>query len=387
MLLTLLDRKPVRFAAMLIALVLALPWPHLGIMAQAAKVAFGACLLTFAVMPWVISLAVRMGAIDRPGERRLHRLPTPRIGGLAVFVAVNLTLFLNFNYSFELKGVCISAIMVMMVSLWDDVHEIPAAFKLIVQLVALAVLAAFDVHVEFASDVWWGHAAEFLVTALWMIGITNAFNFLDGINGMAASLAACICLLMALLAWTTHQGFMLLLCLAVAGAAIGFLPDNARFQRPAKIFLGDSGSTYLGWMMASIAVMGEWSDKGILYAYSAPVLIFSVMIFDMIYTTIARIYRGDVRSVHDWIAYVGTDHLHHRLMQLGLSPAQTVLATVVLVLITGMAALAMVSSDRIAILLLLAQGVVFFALLSFIMVLAARRLADPDIGRRESRKR
>ncbi len=368
-----LDRMPLRLLALVAGLVIALPWPDLSIFAQAGKVAAGACLLTYAVMPAVIHLAFRMGAIDMPDARRIHQAPTPRIGGLAVFFAVNLTLLLNFNYSLGLKGVCISAIMVVLISLWDDVLGMPAILKLAVQFAALVVLAAYGVHVEFAPDTWWGNTAEFAVTALWVIGITNAFNFLDGINGLATSLAASICLLMGLLAWTTGQDFMLLLCLAVAGAAIGFLPDNARYRHPARIFLGDSGSTYLGWMMAGIAVMGGWSDRGPLYAYAAPTLIFSVMIFDMVYTTIARIYRGDVRNLHEWIAYVGQDHLHHRLIQIGLTPAQAVVAIVALSLITGMAALTVVRSDQMTIWLLLGQGVVIFMLLSFIMVLAASR--------------
>jgi len=357
---------------------LALPWFNLGPLGQGIKIALASLLLTYALMPVVIRLARRMGAVDYPDARRVHREPTPRIGGLAVFVSVNLTLLLNFNYSLALKGVCISAILVALLSLWDDVRELPATVKLAGQLVALLVLAAFGVRVEFAPDVWWGDLAEYAVTALWVIGITNAFNFLDGINGLAASLAVSVCLLMGLLAWNTGQGFMLLLCLAVAGAAAGFLPDNARYNSPARVFLGDVGSTYLGWMMACIAVMGDWSSEGPVKAYSAPILIFSVMIFDMIYTTITRIHRGDVRSLHGWIAYVGRDHLHHRLMYLGLSQGQTVLAIVGLSLITGLAALSLVEANRMIIWLLLGQSAVIYMLLSFIMVFAAQRVEEGE---------
>jgi len=373
-----LDRSLFRVLAALAGLVFALPWPHAGALVQGGKIALASALLTYAVIPVVIWLAARMGAMDYPGARRLHRKPTPRIGGLALFFSINLTLLLNFNYSLALKGICISAILVALLSLWDDVIRLPAAVKLAGQFAALAVLAAFGVHVEFAPDVWWGNLAEYTVTALWVIGITNAFNFIDGVNGLAASLAVSICLLMGLLAWNTGQVFMLLLCLAVAGAAIGFLPDNARYRQPARIFLGDTGSVYLGWMMAGIAVLGGWSDKGPLQAYAAPALIFSVIIFDMIYTTVARIYRGDVRNLHEWIAYVGRDHLHHRLMRLGLSPPRVVLAIVALSLITGMAALTLVNAGRMATWLLLAQGAVLYILLSFIMVLAAGRMAQGE---------
>jgi len=372
------DRLLFRVLAAVAGLAFALPWPHARALVQGGKIAVASVLLTYAVMPAVIWLAIRMRAMDYPGARRTHRQPTPRIGGLAVFLSVNLTLLLNFNYSLALKGVCISAILVALLSLWDDVIKLSAAVKLAGQIAAIAVLVAFGVHVDFAPDTWWGNLAEYVVTALWVIGITNAFNFIDGVNGLAASLAASMCLLMALLAWDTGQVFMLFLCLAVAGASIGFLPDNARYRQPARIFLGDSGSTYLGWMMAGIAVMGGWSDKGPLQAYAAPTLIFSVIIFDMIYTTIARIHRGDVRNLHEWIAYVGRDHLHHRLMRLGLSPPMVVLAIVALSLIAGMAALALVNAGRMTAWLLLAQGVVIYMLLSFIMVLAAERMEQSE---------
>jgi len=373
-----LDHILTRLLGLAAGVLLALPWLKLGSLGQGIKIALASVLLTYAMMPLVIRLAIRMGAVDQPDARRVHREPTPRIGGLAVFVSVNLTLLLNFNYSLALKGVCISAVLVALLSLWDDVRELSAVAKLAGQLAALLVLTVFGVHVEFAPDVWWGDLAEYAVTALWVIGITNAFNFLDGINGLAASLAVSVCLLMGLLAWNTGQQFMLLLCLAVAGASAGFLPDNARYKSPARVFLGDVGSTYLCWMMACIAVMGDWSSEGPVKAYSAPILIFSVMIFDMVYTTITRIHRGDVRSLHDWIAYVGRDHLHHRLMYLGLSQGQTVLAVVGLSLITGLAALSLVEANRMIIWLLLGQSAVIYMLLSFIMVLAAQHVEEGD---------
>lgn len=371
-----LDHALTRSLGMVAGIFLSIPWVHLGVFGQGLKIALASVLLTYALMPVVIYLAIRTGAIDQPGARRVHRQPTPRIGGLAVLISVNLTLLLNFNYSLALKGVCITAIFVALLSLWDDIRELSASSKLVGQLLALFVLFMFGVHVEFAPDVWWGVLAEYIVTALWVIGITNAFNFLDGINGLAASLAVSVCLLMGLLAWNTGQEFMLLLCLAVAGASSGFLPDNARYGSPARIFLGDVGSTYLGWMMACIAVMGDWSSAGPIKAYAPPLLIFSVMIFDMIYTTIARIHRGDIRSMYDWIAYVGRDHLHHRLMYLGLSSRQTVLAVVGLSLVTGLAALSLVEAKDMLIWLLLGQSTVIYMLLSFIMVLAAERVEE-----------
>jgi len=370
-----LDARRLRLLGLIFGGLLALPWhaPDL-LLLQSAKLLLASALLTYACMPAVIHLAQRLGAMDYPDARRVHQQPTPRIGGLAVLFSVNLTLLLNFDYSLALKGACISAVLVALVSLWDDLRGVPAAVKLLAQLAALALLFAFGVHVNFAPDTWWGNLAEYAVTALWVIGIVNAFNFLDGINGLAASLAAAICLLMGMLALKTGQLYMLFLCMAVAGGALGFLPDNARYARPARVFLGDTGSIYLGWMMACIVILGDWSSEGPIRAYAPPALIFSIMIFDMVYTTIARIHRGDVKSLHEWVAYVGRDHLHHRLMLLGLSQKYVTLVVVGIALASGLGALAMLKAGHLSIWLLLGQSVLLYLLLSFIMVMAANRL-------------
>ncbi len=369
----LIDRPAVRAIALLAGFVLSFPFELHGLFTTSARLAVSATLMTYGLMPMVIAFALKVGAMDIPDARRVHSQPTPRIGGLATLISVNLTLLLNFNYSIELKGVCISALVVAALSFWDDLHELSARIKLVGQLLALVILMYCGVYVSIAPETWWGMAINYAVTALWIVGITNAFNFLDGINGLAGSLAAVVSILMALLAWHTGQVYMLLLCLSLAGAAIGFLPDNARYDRPARTFLGDVGSTYLGWMMAAVAVMGGWSSEGALKAYSAPLLIFSVMIFDMIYTTVARIARGDVSNFREWLEYVGRDHLHHRLMAMGCSQAQTVKVVVGMSLIMGLAALALVKGSIFTVVLLLAQSVVFYLFLTLLMLWQGRR--------------
>jgi len=371
-----LDRNGLRLTALGMGLLLAMPWAVDHLLLRSLGMLIAAALLCFGLMPWVIALAHRLGAVDIPSARRVHRQPTPRLGGVAVLFAVNLTLLLNFNYSLELKGVCISAIAVALISFFDDLHSVSAGKKLLVQILACALMMGFGVHVELAPDTWWGYTIEFGITLLWMVGITNAYNFLDGINGLAASLAVAVSFLMGMLALLTGQEYMLLLCLAVAGAAFGFMPDNARYRQPARIFLGDSGSTYLGWMMAGIAVMGDWSSEGPIKAFSAPVLIFSVMIFDMIYTTIARIARGDVRSVREWIDYVGRDHLHHRFLALGYEPPYAVGAVVALCIVTGLAALALVMDSGHMMWMLLGQAVAIYVAVSVVMVHVVRQRAN-----------
>lgn len=365
---TLLDQPLLRGLAFIAGLALVLPWEIHGLLTHGMFLFFASLLLTYAAMPVLIQVAKNVDAMDYPEARRVHLEPTPRIGGVAVILAVNTTLLFNFDYSLEFKGVIISALIVGIVSLVDDIKHLSASIKLVAQLIAVAVLLSCDIVIHFAPDVWWGHLLEYFVTAFWVIGITNAFNFLDGINGLAASLATATCILMGMLAWHTDQAYMLFICLAVAGGSAGFLIDNARYQTQARTFLGDVGSTYLGWIMAAIAVMGDWSDEGAIKAYSAPLLIFSVMIFDMIYTTIARYYRGDIHNLKEWIEFVGKDHLHHRLMSIGCTQKQTVVLILGFSLLMGLAALALVKSQTISVVLLLAQAIVFYLVLSFFML-------------------
>ncbi len=358
-----------RLAALAAGVLLALPvWNHGPLLLEGLRLLAAAALISFGLMPSAIALARRLGAVDEPGGRKLHAQPTPRLGGVAIVAAVNLALLLNFSFSWQLKGVVLSALLVAAVSLLDDVRGVSAAARLLVHTLAAGLLWFFGVRLEFlGTDALWARAVEFVVFWFWMVGIVNAFNFLDGLNGLAASLAAAVCLLMGVLAAYTHQGSMLLILASVAGAALGFLPDNARYREPARTFMGDTGSAYLGWMMAATAVMGAWSDEGPIKAYSAPLLIFSVMIFDMIHTTVARIARGDVRSFREWIEYVGRDHLHHRLLALGCSAPEAVLVVVAIAVITGAGGIAIVRAPLFSVGLILFQAVVFYLTLSFLM--------------------
>lgn len=363
-----LDLRILRWAAFFLGVFLVVPWQVQGLLTHSLFLFFASLLLTYALLPLVIRFAKHIDALDYPDVRRVHIKPTPRIGGLAVILAVNATLLFNFDYSLAFKGVVISALIVGALSFWDDLKALSASIKLVGQFIAVIVLIYCDVVIHFAPHTWWGHGLEYIVTAMWMIGITNAFNFLDGINGLAASLAAATCLLMGALAWHTDQPYMLFLCLSVAGAAIAFLADNARYQTQARTFLGDVGSTYLGWVMGAVAVMGDWSGDSAIKAYAAPLLIFSVMIFDIIYTTVSRVSRGDVHNFREWIEYVGKDHLHHRLMDLGCTQAQAVVIIVGFSSIMGLAALVLVKSSMLSVWLLLSQALLFYALLSFFML-------------------
>ena len=233
---SILDRPWLRWLALCLGILLVLPWNVRGLLTYGSMLFAASMLLTFACMPLLIRLANRIGALDYPDARRVHASPTPRIGGVAVLLAVNVTLLFNFDYSLAFKGVCLSALIVGLLSLYDDIKSLSASIKLGGQMLAIAVLIYCDVVIQFAPDVWWGDALEYAVTALWVIGITNAFNFLDGINGLAASLATVTCVLMGMLAWHTDQAYMLFLCLAIAGVQQGFFRITHATRRKRVVF-------------------------------------------------------------------------------------------------------------------------------------------------------
>ena len=199
-----------------------------------------------------------------------------------------------------------------------------------------------------------------------MAAVSGYLNFLDGMDGLAAGLAALIALFMGLVAFETNQPAIGWASAAIGGACLGFLPFNFRPGRRATIFLGDGGSNFLGFMLASIALLGYWGDADPLVAISNPLLIFAVLIYDMTYITAARIASGRVHSFFEWIDYVGQDHLHHRINAILGSRTKTVMFILLLGACLGLAALALREADTRGALLLLIQAVLILLLVTIL---------------------
>jgi UDP-GlcNAc:undecaprenyl-phosphate GlcNAc-1-phosphate transferase len=172
------------------------------------------------------------------------------------------------------------------------------------------VLDLFPLHTT------WGYLLNVLFTIIWIVGLTNAMNFIDGMDGLAAGIGAIIAVSMGIVAYQTDQPFMGWIAIAMVGSCLGFLPFNLGLKHPASIYLGDTGSTFIGFVLAALAIKGNWADNSRIVSFSAPVLIFWVLIYDMTYITVERIFTGKVKTVKEWIDYVGTDHIHHRMYAL-----------------------------------------------------------------------
>ena len=324
------------------------------------------------VAHWV---AHRLGVLDVPRGRKAHGQATALLGGVAIYVAFAVTVLRNFHFTQELKGVALGGTLMLIVGVIDDVRELRAPVKLLAQLAAVAILIHYGVVISFLPDGPWGTAGEWVLTAIWVIGITNAVNFLDGMDGLAAGTCCINLIFFGLVALFNEQHDMGFLALPLVGACLSFLVFNFPFKRPASIFLGDGGSTFLGFMVAAIAVMGEWaSDHAVRLV--VPVIILGVPIFDMSFTTLMRLKSGRIHSVREWLEFTGRDHIHHRLEDLRIGRRGAVLVIYAVTVWLGLSALALEKASGFNAALQLSQSAIVFLLLGFFMTYVSKQYAE-----------
>ena len=328
-------------------------------------------LLAFILTLVIRRVATKLKILDIPNERKIHKHPIPLLGGLAIYISYVITIFFNFSFSIELKGIIIGGTIILIIGLIDDIKHLPAKWKLVGQLVASSALILFGVKLSFLPNNWWGYGGEVILTIIWVVGITNAANFFDGMDGLATGLIAIGSLSFFVVAQITEQPYLGYLTIALAGSCLAFLIFNFK---PASIFLGDTGSTFLGFTLAGIAVMGGWAKENPKVALSLPILVLSVFIFDMVYITIARISQGVVKTIKEWIEYTGKDHLHHRLLTLGFTEIQTVLLIYLIAACLGISGINLRAPENLRIYFGFLQALFIFVLI-VILMLAGRKLA------------
>jgi len=372
---TVSESKLIKISVLVMALFLFLPQSRHFFFAQGMRWAYlllFSFALTYLATPVARRLARLFGILDRPQGRKIHATSTPLFGGVAVYGAFALVILFNFSFSYELKGVALGSTLIFLLGLIDDIHPLPAKLKLLVQLVAVGILIRYNVVLTFLPDGLLGLIGRWMMTALWVIGITNAMNFLDGMDGLATGLAAINGLFFTVVALQTGQPFMMFLSVALLGSCLGFLPYNFRARESASIFLGDAGSTFLGFSLASIAVMGDWAQDR-LVNIAIPVLILGVPIFDMTFTTIVRVVSGQVKSLNQWLSFTGRDHFHHRLVDIGLGSRISVLIIYLAAVCLGFSALVLKGSTGAdAVLILLQAGIIFF-LIGYFMIFVKKQ--------------
>lgn len=317
--------------------------------------------LSLLLTPAVRGLALRWGLTDAPGARKIHEAPVARLGGVAVLLSALIALLIlrmveslpdwrELAPPAAMLPVGAGAALVFAVGLWDDVREAPAVVKLLVQSLAATLAIGSGITIErftlFETTYALG-ALSTAVTFLWIVGLTNAFNLMDGLDGLAAGLAVIASATCAIiLALRGHEAEALLL-VALLGAAIGFLRYNFY---PASIFLGDAGSLLFGFVLAVTAVTG-WQKGATTLAVGVPLLIFAVPIFDTLSSIIRRLRRRPPEpTVSGPMSFLGRifepdqKHIHHRLIASGLPHRGAVLLLYGLSL--GLAVLALLTVER-----------------------------------------
>ncbi|MBN1871890.1 MAG: undecaprenyl/decaprenyl-phosphate alpha-N-acetylglucosaminyl 1-phosphate transferase [Candidatus Omnitrophica bacterium] len=251
----------------------------------------------FLMMP----LAKWLDIMDHPSVKKVHSHPTPLLGGLAIFVAFFLALSLTVRADNELIGTLVGGAAVMVIGIIDDKFGMLPRVKLAGQFLASAMTVLMGVHVAFIKT----PLLSMIFTCFWLVAVTNAFNLLDNINGLCAGVSAISGFFFGVLAFIHSDMMIAVVSFALMGSCLGFLPYN--FLRKAKIFMGDAGSLFLGYILASIAVAGSWKTSSVTTSLAIPILILGYPIFDITLVTITRLIEGRP------ISRGGKDHSSHRL--------------------------------------------------------------------------
>ena len=317
--------------------------------------------ISFATTPLASVIARRVGAIDVPNARRVNKKPIPRMGGLAIYYGFLVTAlcFVDIS-SMEIRGILLGSVIIVLLGALDDVYQLKAMAKFIVQILVALLVVAHGVEIDVLTNPNPFGASEYInlgywgipLTVLWIVGVTNAVNLMDGLDGLAVGISTIASIALFIIAVFTGEANIAILIIAVVGACLGFLPFNAH---PAKIFMGDTGSTFLGYIMATVSIQGLFKGYAVI-SLAVPLLILGLPIFDTSVTILRRIHNKQPVFKPD------RGHLHHKLMDSGFSHKQTVFILYVVSALTSLCAvtLLLLGSARALILI--------FAIIIFVLV-------------------
>ena len=307
-----------------------------------------ALIVAYATTPLSIKLAFKIGALDVPKDnRRMHKKPTPRIGGIAIVYGfiISVCCFSNFMVGGQLNkpliGILIGALIIAVLGFLDDLKPKKAILKFVIQIAAACIPVLMGVRVVAVAN----PVTDLLVrvpdwlsisgSVMFIVGVTNAVNLIDGLDGLAAGVSsiAALALLSILVMQHNANITMLILAAALAGSCFGFLPFNFN---PAKTFMGDTGATFLGFILACISIQGPFKTY---VAFALPFLILGLPIFDTLFAIVRRLIRGQGIMTPD------RGHLHHRLIDMGFSQRTAVIILYALSAILAISAIVMFISN------------------------------------------
>ena len=314
-----------------------------------------AAVLSYFFTPPIKNFAHKVGAIDVPKDaRRMHKKPIPRLGGLAIYGGFLCSILIFGQLDETMLCVLLGAAIIVALGIFDDVLALGAKLKFVVQIVAAAIPVCIgDLQIGLftnlnpLSDTPFVHLGILAVpvTIIWIVGITNAVNLIDGLDGLAVGVSSIAAITMLAVALLTGNMPIAITMAALAGACIGFMPYNLN---PAKIFMGDTGSTFLGYMLATVSIMGLFKFYAVI-SFAVPFLILGLPIFDTANAIIRRVAAGRSPMSPD------RGHVHHKLIDMGFNQKQAVAILYAISATLGLTAVVLTSSGEVkAIVLLLA---------------------------------
>jgi len=299
--------------------------------------------IAFATTPVVKMIAESVGAIDVPKDtRRVHNHPIPRMGGLAIFLGFLLSVILFADITDQVRGILFGAIIIVVMGAIDDVMNLNPWIKLGVQILAAVVAVIFGVVIHVVTNPASFSSNQMLVmgylaipvTILWIVGCTNAVNLIDGLDGLACGVSVISSITMLVVALMVAEGNVAIILAALTGACVGFLPYNAN---PAKIFMGDTGSQLLGYVLATASIMGMFKFYAVV-TFIVPILALAIPLSDTAFAFIRRILKGQSPFKAD------RGHFHHKLLDMGLNQKQAVAVLYSVSAILGLAAVVLAST-------------------------------------------
>ena len=309
----------------------------------AAFIAAG--VLSYLFTPPVKRFAQKIGAIDVPKDnRRMHKEPIPRLGGLAIFGGFLCSILVFGQLDQTMLCVLLGASIIVALGIFDDVLALGAKLKFVVQIVAAAIpVCVGDLQISLFtnlnpfSDAPYFHLGIFAipVTIIWIVGITNAVNLIDGLDGLAVGVSSIAAITMLAVALLTGNMAIAITMAALAGACIGFMPYNLN---PAKIFMGDTGSTFLGFILATVSIEGLFKSYAII-SFAVPFLMLGLPIFDTCFAILRRVSHGQSPMAPD------RGHIHHRLIDMGFNQKQAVAVLYVISAILGLSAVVLTTTN------------------------------------------
>lgn len=332
-----------------------------------------AMVVSFLMTPLVKTFAYKVGAIDVPKDaRRMHKVPIPRLGGLAIFIGfmVSILLFVHIQGNRQMQGILLGAVIIVVLGVVDDIMALPAMLKFVVQIVAALIPAMSGVVIQavsnpniFSGNLYWVLGGLSIpITVLWIVAITNSVNLIDGLDGLANGVSAISATTLLLIALVAMEWEVAIVMAAVLGACMGFMPYN---MNPAKMFMGDTGATFLGYILATMCIQGLFKFYAVI-SFVVPFLILGLPIFDTSFAFIRRIAHGQ-NPMH-----ADRGHIHHRLIDMGLNQKQAVATLYVISAILGLSAVVLTTGGE-------QKAMILFAALCIVAIVAARVIFPKEI--------